>query len=328
MLLSWIFCLSLSWALPEAELLARLPEVREHFASGEFKGFTSRHGERLEYYQLRHPQAQRVIILLPGRSEPIQKYAELAFDLRGLMAHIYVLSHRGQGGSQRLLKDPQKGHVRDFRHYVDDFSDWLDQVVVPATGELERVLVAHSMGAGVATFFMAERPSFFRRAVLSAPMFEIETAPYSERTARYLSRALVSIGRGAHYAPGRGPYDAAADTFDANEVTHSPVRFELMKSIWLERPDLIVAGATSRWVHTWLEGLRSIVAKAPLIETPVLMFQAGQDTYVRPGRQNSFCERHRACTSMEFADAYHEILMERDEEREVALRALTHFVTR
>jgi lysophospholipase len=184
------------------------------------------------------------------------------------------------------------------------------------------------MGGTVGTLYMAQNPSFFKRAVLSAPMLEIETKPYSERVARLYSSLLVKIGRATSYAPGRGGYVEAEDTFEANEVTHSPVRFEASKAQLLAQPEIIVAGATSLLVYTSLKATQTIHLKAAGILTPVLLFQAGIDTYVRPARQVKFCDNHPQCTRLEFGNAFHEILLETDAVRTAALAAIKEFFRR
>lgn len=61
------------------------------------------------------------IVVFPGRGEGSFEYYETAIDFidRGF-GPVYVLDHRGQGLSPRLLEDPHKGHVARLEDYVDD----------------------------------------------------------------------------------------------------------------------------------------------------------------------------------------------------------------
>ena len=49
-----------------------------------------------------------------GRGEFIEKYFEVIADLRRRGFAVATMDWRGQGGSQRMLPNPRKGHVRYF----------------------------------------------------------------------------------------------------------------------------------------------------------------------------------------------------------------------
>ena len=323
------FVLAQAFAVPEAEFETLWSSVIvPHMESGKQSSFTNAQGMNLNFYSFTKTENKKTLIILPGRSEAAIKYAELIYDFKDLGFNIFIIDHQGQGFSDRKLKNSQKGYVLNFNDYVRDLTQWIDEEVKPNAKGHEFFLIAHSMGGTVASLYMSQNPSFFKRAVLSAPMLEIETKPYSERVARWYSSLLVKIGKATSYAPGRGGYDAEEDTFEANEVTHSPVRFEASKAQLLAQPEIIVAGATSRWVYTSLKATQYIDQKASLIQTPILMFQAGIDTYVKPARQIKFCDNHPQCTRLEFGLAFHEILLETDTVRTAALTAIKEFFRR
>jgi lysophospholipase len=323
------FLLAHALAVPESEFEMLWPtEIIPHMESGKQESFTNAQNIRLNYYSFIRHENKKTLIIVPGRSEAAIKYAELIYDFKELGFNIFILDHQGQGFSERRLKDSQKGYVLNFSDYVRDLTQWINEEIQPKAQGHEFYLIAHSMGGTIATLYMSQNPGFFKRAVLSAPMFEIETQPYSEKVARWYSRFLVKIGKGASYAPGRGPYVPAQDTFETNEVTHSSLRFEASKAQLLAQPEIIVGGATSRWVYTSLLATQTIHHKAASIKTPILLFQAGIDTYVKPCRQNEFCNNHSQCTRLEFGNAFHEILMESDAVRTPALTAIKDFFKR
>src|SRR5579872_3252957 len=63
-----------------------------------------------------HPPRNRkgTLCLLPGRTEFIDKYFEVVNDARERGFAVAMIDWRGQGLSDRLLRDPRKGHIRDF----------------------------------------------------------------------------------------------------------------------------------------------------------------------------------------------------------------------
>ena len=52
--------------------------------------------------------------LFQGRAEFIEKYFETVRELRARGFAVATIDWRGQGGSERALADPRKGHVGDF----------------------------------------------------------------------------------------------------------------------------------------------------------------------------------------------------------------------
>lgn len=298
-------------------------EALPHFQGMNHGYLTNAQGMKLKYFFEVKPENRKNLIIVPGRTEPAIKYAELIYDLRHWNHNIFIFDHQGQGESDRLLKDHHKGHVIRFTDYVRDFELFIDQVVKPH-GASDFYLIAHSMGAAISVRFMEKNPDFFEKAVLSAPMFELNTKPYSEQVARYFSGLLILARRGTHYAPDRGPYIPEEDTFEVNEVTHSPVRFEASKYLFTRFPHLAVGGPTSRWVNQSLKGTRNIDGIASKIETPILLLQAGMDLIVKPRRQDAFCKKAH-CQFKLYPESHHEILMEKDSIRDQALTDIAAF---
>ncbi|MBA2405829.1 MAG: alpha/beta fold hydrolase [Bdellovibrionales bacterium] len=325
--LAFAFLLQQAWSVPEKDFDQLIhSDVMPYFANGHQRTFINAQGMKLNYYSFVKAENTKTIVILPGRTEPALKYAELVFDLRDQKANIYVLDHQGQGASDRLLKDTHKGHVEHFVNYARDLSNWLDEVVIPETKNQERFLIGHSMGGAVATIYLAYGKQTFKKAVLSCPMMEVNTKPYKENIGRLLTNVLVLAGQGKKYAPERGPYVADEDTFEKNEVTHSEKRFAWAKAIFVAWPEVVLGGPTARWVNQSLKTTKKIDSIAGKIQIPLLMFQSGLDLIVNPGRQNSFCQKSGNCQMVKFANGHHEILQETDDIRDLAVNHIKTFI--
>ena len=68
------------------------------------------------------------VLLLHGRTECIEKYYETVEDLRERGFGVLTFDWRGQGGSDRMLKDPRKGHVENFNQYLIDLETVLTEL--------------------------------------------------------------------------------------------------------------------------------------------------------------------------------------------------------
>lgn len=348
-----VVCLPLSvLALPEKELAASFesqvrPFFAEQFSQGSFQGVggvTLHYAKREALVQQqrgmeRVPQPDGVLVLVKGRTEFLSKYAELLYDLRDLPLSIYLLDHRGQGRSERLLPEHDKGHVGDFQEYVDDLAIFIDTVVTPDThprptaeGTEQKqspplFLLGHSMGGTVAALYANSHPGMVRGMILCAPMLAINTRPFPVAVTRLLAQSANGLGFGAAYVPGGGPYDPAKP-FSRNDVTHSQARFELNQRLVAAAPADALGSPTYGWVNQAFSGMGRVAGEHRNLTMPVLLLQAGADTVVDNSPQSAFCANLPACTLVEIAGAKHEILMEEDRLRNQALMRIRDFLER
>jgi lysophospholipase len=322
-----VFAIGAAHAIPEKNYLETWNnEVMPYFTQGQQRTFINQEGMKLNFYSFNKAENKKTIVILPGRTEPATKYAEMIFDMKDLGFNFFILDHQGQGASDRLLADHHKGHVKKFSNYISDLTGWINEVVVPETQNQERILITHSMGGAIGTIYLSGGSDVFKKAVLCAPMMELNTKPYTEVVGRILAQVLVIAQLGNKYAPDRGPYVPENDTFARNEVTHSGPRFDMAKSLFVDTPELVVGGPTSRWVSQSLKATKKIDELAPKIHIPILMFQSGMDLIVKPSRQSSFCEKNSNCKKIFFPNSHHEILQETDDIRNVAMNEILEFV--
>ena len=72
--------------------------------------------------------ARGTVAVFGGRTEFIEKYFETDCAIcskRGFA--VAALDWRGQGGSERQLRNPRKGHIDDFSLYERDFVAFVDR---------------------------------------------------------------------------------------------------------------------------------------------------------------------------------------------------------
>ncbi|RTR38277.1 alpha/beta fold hydrolase [Shewanella canadensis] len=276
----------------------------------------------LAYSFIEHPNSQKAIVISSGRIESYIKYRELIFDLYRQGYSIYALDHRGQGLSSRTTSNPQQGHIGTFDTYIDDFAHFIETVVKPKK-YLDLFLVGHSMGGTIGTLYMERHPDTFRAAAFSAPMFGIKL-PIGRRFIRWLARLLdtTDSGKGPNYVLGGGDYESVE--FAKNDLTHSQLRYENYKKLYLQHPQVQVGAPTNRWLHESIDAAERAVLAAKHGRVPILMLQADEDTVV-----DNFAQ-YRAvgglCQLVNIPHARHEVFMEKDEARNFAIDALLKFL--
>ena len=174
-------------------------------------------GRRLRYAVARPKGPSRgTVLLLPGRNECIEKYYETLGDLTARAFTVLTFDWRGQGGSDRLLKNPQKGHVSRLDHYYADFELIFRNVALPdCPGPY--VILAHSLGGLIALRFMPRLANRIERIVCSAPLVGLP-ARFADRFPSELSggqRQRVAIARAILRNPPILLLDEATSALDA-----------------------------------------------------------------------------------------------------------------
>jgi lysophospholipase len=298
-----------------------LPYFAAHARAGEFVG---RDGVPIRYVVLGRAHERAALVISSGRTETYLDYAELAYDLRNVGVSIYILDHRGQGFSGRMLDDPQRGYVYDFSDYVADFGTFMDDVVA-ATPHGRVLGLAHSMGGAILASYLEQQPGRFDAVVLVSPMMEINAGWLSEGAAWAAAEAATAVGLGDHYAIGKGPFDLHA----ANDLSHSDTRYGITRGFTVDHPEVTLGGPTYRWIEQAVEGERAARGDAAAqIDAPVLLLQAGADSVVKPDGQATFCGNAPDCTLVTIDGSGHSMLQENDALRGQTLDAMAEFFAR
>jgi len=298
-----------------------LPFYDHQLRHGEFKG---QENLPIYYAMLEVPRERGAIIILSGRSESCIKYAELIYDLRQVGFSIYILDHRGQGFSDRMLADPLKGHVERFDDYVTDLKTFIDSVV-NTRSHPNRFLLAHSMGGAVAAIYAARYIDDLDGLILSSPMFKIGKGPVSQALMVFMLRVFLKLGKGEDYIYGNKRFNPEAP-FAGNNLTHSQARYEMNKILRLRHPEIKLGAPTNRWVLEALEATCKSRQAASKIKIPVLLFEAEDDTVVDSSGLEEFHRLAENSVKILFNGSYHEILMERDDIRDKAKAHILEFL--
>lgn len=162
------------------------------------EGFFETHdGQQLRYAVFRSSGqiAKGTVVILHGRNEYIEKYFETIRDLTAKGLWVATFDLRGQGGSSRLMKRRNHGHIRRFADYERDLDTFLEKVVLPDT-RLPFYLLAHSTGGLIALSAAPYLTTRIDRMVLSAPFIGLTGQSASPRVIRALAGTLTAVGLG------------------------------------------------------------------------------------------------------------------------------------
>lgn len=250
------------------------------------------------------------IIISPGRTEYIEKYAEVIVEFTARGFAVLVVDQRGQGLSDRLGAEYCFGHMDDFTLAARHLADAIKQLESQLPGP--HILLGHSMGGAIGLEMLLQgfAPSI-KAAAFSAPMWGLDTHFYTET----VCRLRTFFGKGGVSAEPKNKY-WKPEVFETSEVTSDSRRFARNNAILLANPKIQSGGATNGWVKAAYDVMNSFSAeRLAKLETPVLILSAAADTVVLPEQHARIAGLLPHAKLLSFAGAKHEIMMETDDIR-------------
>ena len=274
----------------------------------------------------RHP-VHGTVLILQGRAEFIEKYFETIGELTRRGFSVVTFDWRGQGGSDRLLKDRNKGHVDDFSHYLLDLNAVINDVVL-ADCPPPYTILAHSTGGAVALLYARQARTQIDRMVLSAPLLAL--AGRSTAWLGGITGFLGYLGMAERYVPSGGARLVAREPFAGNVLSSDPRRYARQRAVIEANPALGIGSPTIGWMNAATRVFRFFQSDdfAARLPVPVLIAMAGADTVVSNRTIENFVVRMKMVTSIRLPGSRHEILMEREIFRDPFWAAFDAFCAR
>ncbi|MCR9270727.1 MAG: alpha/beta fold hydrolase [Henriciella sp.] len=245
-------------------------------------------------------------IVCPGRTEFIEKYFEVARELQDRGFAVLIIDWPGQGLSERLLDDPQKGHIDRFETFMGALRNGLD-----AMEELPRprVSLAHSMGGAIALAAIGQGLVKVDAAAFCAPMWGLPLG----RVQRYFIWAMRVMGRSDDFAQKPGP----PERFEENVVTYDRAHWQMNRDLTDAAPELSLGPVTWGWLGASLDIFNRISKPEVLaqIDIPIFVASAADEKLVDNRAHANVAKRLPNCEHVTVEGAMHEILMEKPDKR-------------
>jgi lysophospholipase len=248
------------------------------------------------------------VILMPGRTEYIEKYGLVIGRLRARGLAVAVIDWRGQGLSDRDRREPRLGHVTDFALYQQDLDAFLATPQVAALPR-PRLMLAHSMGGCIGLRALIRRLPF-EAAILSAPMWGIRIDPAMRPLAMALFAAAPLIGLGRMFAPGTTAASYAVnEPFASNLLTTDPAAHDRFVHQLTQHPELALGGPSLGWLGAAHREMAAL-ARMDMPALPVLAFAGLDEGIVELPPIRAHVGHMAQGRLIELPGARHEVLME------------------
>lgn len=265
------------------------------------------------------------ILFQSGRGDFFEKYLELFAHWHGRGWGITALDWRGQGGSARIGRHAQTGHVERFADYLMDLEAFAGGWASAAAGP--QVVVGHSMGGHLMLRALTERRLRPAAAVLVAPMLGLKS-PLGARGGGMLARTMARLG-----APDRPAWKANETPLTRagrqQLLTFDDARYA--DELWWRdaQPELVTGPPSWRWVAEAFASTRALERDPRLatLDVPVLALIAEQDGLVDPAAARRVLAKVAGAQVETFGDeARHELLREADPVRSRAIDLIDAFL--
>jgi len=331
-----------AFAVPQSAIFTKESQLNEvnstiesFWQEGTFSHFAGVDNVAINFAEFNSPNHKKCLIISPGRSEAYLKYKELSYDFFQLGFNIYIIDYRGQGLSQRMLSNPNKGYVKNFDYYADDLHHFIENIVEPncqqtlSAQKPPLYLLAHSMGGAITVRYLQKYPNKLTAVVLSSPMIAFNNGGLPNWLSNLIIKGADKINQ--WFAKEQwyfiGQKDFQPTDFNNNPLTHSKSRFQRFMDLYQSEPKIQLGGVTVHWLQQAIITTENIFSNLAKIKVPLLVIQSGADSVVDNDAQNKFCvqlhqlQKH-SCPNgkpVVIKEANHELFIESDDKREIAL---------
>ncbi len=267
------------------------------------------------------------VCIFQGRGESIERYFETIGDLRRRGFAVASLDWRGQGGSERRLKNPRKGHVDSFTEYDRDLDAFMQQVALPDCPPPHFAL-AHSTGSLICLRAVRDGRVRFARMVLDGPLIGLGPRSPSQGFVAGVSAFATAIGLGELEVPGRYAVTIEHMKFEDNPLTSDPVRFARNREIATALPAVTIGLPTYGWLYAASRAMADAGDEAfpTRISAPILLVAGSLDRVISVPAVERLAGELRTASFVLVPGARHEVLMERNRMREQYWAAFDAFV--
>ncbi|MEL6219932.1 MAG: alpha/beta hydrolase [Pseudomonadota bacterium] len=267
--------------------------------------------------------ARGLALLLPGRTEYLEKAAFTAAGLTERGYRVVSLDWRGQGRSARALRRPEKGHVSDFAEYQRDLAALMAH---PQLGGTPDLVLAHSMGGTSALLARRDGELGATPLILSAPMLGLAVSGWAQSTVLAMIAFARRTGRLDLWAPLPQAPKAYPLTvrFEDNVLTGDRAVWDWMAASARAEPAFALGAPTLGWLDAARRAMAEI-AEMPAPGGRGLMLIGADERVVSAEAVRAAAGRLDYGLA-EIPGARHEPLVDAPEPRAAAWAAVDRFL--
>ncbi len=264
------------------------------------------------------------VIILPGRSEYIEKYNPVIKEFQKRNYPVVCIDWRGQGLSQRPLGRTDIGHVKSFFEYQIDLRKVL-KTLEEKLSSRPAVLFAHSMGGCIGLRYLL-RETNINCAIFSGPLWGLPVSEFTRSILIPIFNLAISLGLGLLTYPYKmDGFYIIHKPFAKNILTRNSAAYQEMRENLLIDPRLGLGPPTLSWLVALNAELKAL-AKMPPPDIPQLTLVGEEDKVVSKDAILTRMARTPKGHLDIVPGAYHEIFFETKEVQEDVWQKVDEFL--
>ena len=305
-------------------LKGKLPEPPKNW---QWHTFTPEPGVTLRTGVIDSENAKGTIIMVPGYTSFAELTMRTIIKLNEAGYRVAMIEYRGQGGSYRPLDNPEKGYIESYETLANEVAQFANKWRIK---DKPLYFFSTSKGGHI-TMRMAEQENIDVDAyALIVPMIQFKPGEFDYGIMRNMVTLFDSVGLGKKYAPTQGNWPPKNLKFgEATPCNANPETAQLQSAIYATSdPKIRTSGITMHWARKTMESTDHLLKESSLarIKAPVLLFTAGDESFVNSEVAQDFCGRLSNCSNTHFPEARHCINRENLGRMDVIIQqALGHF---
>lgn len=266
---------------------------------------TTSDGVSLHYRYAIPENAKAAIIIVHGFCEFYGKYRELSYRVYDAGYAFFFLEQRGYGLSHRDVENKDLVYIDSFDTHVSDLREFYDKVVCAEAPDLQKFILAHSMGGAVSSLFLEKYPDEIKAAVLASPLIEMNLHGIPEPAAII----LFDLGHVAHKdkcdIPGRKGF-ISDENFKGSAML-SEVRYLYTFRQRLADGNYRTFDPTFGWTNAAIKATHKLQKGLPEIKADILLMTAKYEDRVNPDGFKIMMKRTPHIREVHFPTSKHEI---------------------
>lgn len=229
------------------------------------------------------------VVIVHGFTESAEKFREMSYSFLKMGYNVYAIDNRGHGRSFRLNPEtPDVVAIGKFTDYVEDLNTLITQVVRRDNAPEPLYLYAHSMGGAISVQYLQTYPGVFKKAVLSSPMIQANTADLPPVLVGALATVCTLIGKGNQKPGFIGGFNPGYSQEESHDTSKG--RFDYYQKKRIAEPLLQTSAPSYNWTKEAVRVTKKNLdpARCKKIDIPVLLCQPEEDRAVYPEKENEF----------------------------------------
>lgn len=298
-------------------------KIEKFYTTAKEGFFEGKANKSIHYRVYEQPTIDKAILISSGRTEAAIKYKELIYDLYQNGYSVYIHDHRGQGLSDRMTTHADMGYIDEFQYYIDDMKQFYTNMIAPKKYPAI-FLLAHSMGGAIGMTYIQQHTQDFNAASFSSPMLGLK--PPICWLAQKLDNGEPK------FAVGESEYNDSKVSFKENKLTGSEIRFNRMATAFAVEPKAKLGGVSYTWLNKSCQQFDYMNNHIEKIQIPFILFSAENEQIVSTKAHKKFIatakQLGKNCELYFVANAQHELLIEKDPQRQHTLQTTLEFYER